>query len=671
MKYLRILTFSLCFLMVACSPHHTKHQGIGDALLSRGAEDSSTKLLRSDPGYIQWLIQQSFLYKAREANLLVSGTSLAWRQSGSRVNHWPLLEKASTWLYLSPKNILPHRSHSSALAMLSQASMVATLQQKGLSLYLSDILESNSVWTSKVSLQGDTSLSSENSSPPISYDIAQSVGNKQDLMALHSLLRQTGSKPQNTLRPQLLGTDILPASTALGPDFFLAARGHKDYIGTYAMIEIAPHDWSLLPDMHEDWQCQALTQNQHEALAQKGIIPRRMTRDNRSFSHLQNTPSTFKSGWAATGPVRGVDGNLRRWVYAYANNPMQAILHWNDPSANAKRILSASIINNTGILGLPLVGLCLKDLYGFEPESAEPTTTASPDNSNQSVPKNSIFQTEPMLTVAKSLAHEIRSYGGWSWLREALPTPQLRKFMQSSEHRSSGPDFFTSKLGKTMQEALAQRQAGLLHNYFDEILQCTIDSTRFAHILPNLEQGNQQNPDLPQSSSIADIRFATTFFASQSGLVFFPTESLMSLALSLSHKYSAEQQMYAQGYDTLSIPTLQKNIMTLPDFAPWREQHNIATAQLIARLPSSASALTLLSSLENNYLLTVSNFSEGAIQEEIPLPDYVGPKTSQIQELAHVPSVPEQDNLLFKETDVWTITLKIPAKSCRIFIITP
>ncbi|MFI3270849.1 MAG: hypothetical protein R3Y11_01925 [Pseudomonadota bacterium] len=675
---------TLCFV-TACAPHQApQHETHHYTTFSQRSDTDATSLLRADPGYIQWLVQQSLLYNAKEYIQLVSGTNLTWQNNGYERNHMSLLEKSSMWIDIHARKIMNTEAKSSALAMLSSPTIIAALQKKGISLYLSDIVESDSLWSyNTVDQKRSATLPTNAPSTPISYALAHTVGAEQELMALQTRLRQVAPHEPSTRHSlQLLGTDIIPASTGLGPDFFLAARGHKEYIGAYAMIEIAPSDWHLLPQIQEDWQCEALTVAQEKLLVQKGVIPLALERDRLGQKDTQPStasPQQHSQNWAATGTIRGVDGNLRRWIYAYAQSPSQAILHWNDPSGLAKRIFSASIIKNTGTLAIPLVGLSLQDLYGFTPSLREVATSSTVTNAIKTECTKDISP-EPMFTVATALAHEIRAYGGWSWLRQALPNPVVHKLMDVN----SGPDFFTSKVGELAWHAVQTGQASPLHTYFDTLLGYDLDCTRLVHMMPNTARKALQDTDIVDNMSAQDDMLIRNFVATQSGLIMVPDESLMGMGAA-SH---ACNQNLTHG--NISATSLQKSILAMPDTS-WRQQHRIATAKLIARLPSSDNTLMLLSEIpqdnehgmptatsssrtasvvKKSYFLTITNFSKHDIQETIEANTLFPQHISEIIELSFDKySIPTMQSML-REGDRDNILFEIPAKKCRIFIIT-
>lgn len=700
--------FLLC-LIQACQTTRTSNtkQSTNDSLHTQA---NPTELLRADPGYIQWLVQQSFLHEAKELSLMVSASSLLWRQNGYDVQTGPLLEKSSMWLDVYPKQLIGNIDNnefssgvSTVLATLSTPTIIASLQAKGLSLYLSDITESESVWMYNTSAQSQDIKRKKSTNTAISHKIATRLGSEKDIENLRNLLRQSIDIPQpmqvqkNLL---LLGTDIVSSSTGLGPDFFLAARGHKDYIGAYAMVEIPPQAWDLLPTVHEDWQCVALTASQIDALAQKGLVPQSLER-HKSFilNTKPDSPQTEKYSWAATGTIRGVDGNARRWIYAFADNPTQAILQWSDPSALAQRILNSSIIKNTGILAMPLVGLDLEDFYGLAP-SIKNSINDILEGTSQNQQR---LNPEPMLSAAKALAHQVRMYGGWSWLRHPLDMPTMQAFMRNPSQSASGPDFFASHMGELVKDAIHSQQTIELQNYFDDLIKHHIDSTRLAHTMPDLstvsklshtsELLGMSHKDSEKLANAADALFISQFMAAQSGLLFFPAKSVMSLAACLhANDSTSSQSSVVQNHplnkNIININDLQNSIVSMPSLAMLRQAANFATAKVMARLPSSSSSLMILSAVDDNnnqkkqYLMTASNFSNHDVVEKVHMHELFPYTTYSLYEIdtnykyggtRYIFPVNTDSSGKFsvkEDTKVkGDFELTLSPKSCRIFIV--
>ena len=121
-------------------------------------------------------------------------------------------------------------------------------------------------------------------------------------------------------------------------------------------------------------------------------------------------------GWAVTGEVRGADGKPRRWLYRYAGNVLRPVLLWQDPSGQARRVLSAAVIRHTGLQQQTLAGLHLEAVMGLD---------VPPDGGAPS-PRD---QLAPGLEALDALAREIHRYGGWAMQADILP-PSLTPLIQ-------------------------------------------------------------------------------------------------------------------------------------------------------------------------------------------------------------------------------------------------
>jgi hypothetical protein len=331
-----------------------------------------------------------------------------------------------------------------------------------------------------------------------------------------------------------LGGDLLPAATGAGPDFFLAARAFRDYSGLYCLVEVPKPYWELLPDSAVDgplkqnppvapeeavslpvsgasagsgsadggdaWKLEPLLPEAARALEEAGFIPAALRQEN-----LRYLPP---SGWAATGRVRGVDGNLRRWIYRYFFEPGRPTLNWADPGGGARLILNGSVIRQVGIFGGVLSGYSVQPFIGLE---KVPDAPARPEGTapGAQAPAGEIPSDIYALAAEASgnLARQTRSYGGWSWLRDELPLPLLRALLRD------GPDFaLDSVTSPGAEHALLTGKAELLNFMLDEALAEGVDFRRLAHksvgteglsyLLPHLQYLIGQ-ADAPASGRLA------------------------------------------------------------------------------------------------------------------------------------------------------------------------
>ena len=407
---------------------------------------------RADPAYLQYLERQSMLAKSSEMAKVVSGSELAWR--GGAGGPDGLLSHADTWLLVHPLTLLTS-SRNTAFNQLAGSSTMPIMREIGAKgLYVAPIQGNGALWA-------ENAPAVNTGDDVVQYDFSRIAGSDQQYRRLMSSLIDNQA---------LLGSDLIPAATGLGPDFFLAARNVREYPGVYCMVEIPETLWKLLPDVTSEWGYAALGQSQVEALNSQGLLPKAM-RDEVS-------PLARMGGWAATGPVRGVDGNNYRWVYRYYQSPEFAVLNWEDPSQSAHRILSGSAVRQVGLQGQALVGLRFEAFQGLE---------AAPGGS-----RANSFSVEPARTASASMSREIQRYGGWSWVRDDdLPLNSVRDYL------NAGVDFmFDSVFSPAVEHALLTGDASLARFMADEALRLNIDMRRLVHAMPAQDGINYSLPYL-------------------------------------------------------------------------------------------------------------------------------------------------------------------------------
>ncbi|MDL2316809.1 hypothetical protein LJC59_07010, partial [Desulfovibrio sp. OttesenSCG-928-A18] len=417
-------------------------------------KEESTRMPRADPAYMQYLERQSMLGQSYNMAQVVSGSELAWRESASSGTPDAMLGFADNWLFVHPLTIL-NSTRNSTFSQLTDATTWPLLREAGIKgIYVAPIQGGGALWA-KERRTVDTG------EDVVQYSFSKAAGSEDQYKRLMgSIIDNHG----------LLGSDLVPAATGLGPDFFLAARGVREYPGIYCMVEIPEKDWTSLPAVAAEWEGTVLNQAQVAELSSKGFLPKAM-RDEVS-------PLGRSGGWAATGQIRGVDGNYHRWVYRYYHTPYYAVLNWEDPSQTAHRILSGSAVRQVGLQGQALLGLRFEAFQGLEAAPA-------------GVQGNS-FSIEPALTAAASLSRELRRYGGWSWVRDDdLPLTSVSDFLRS------GVDFIhDSAFSPASEHALLTGDATLLRYMADELIRLGIDTRRLVHTTPAQDGLNYSLPHL-------------------------------------------------------------------------------------------------------------------------------------------------------------------------------
>ena len=417
--------------------------------------EESTAMPRADPAYLQYLERQAMLAKSSEMARVVSGSELAWRSSASHGSPDQMLNYADTWISINPLTVLSS-GRSSTFEQLTDSTLWSILREASIKgMYVSPVRSSGAAWA-KERKGRDTG------EDIVLYEFSGVAGKDNHYQRLISSIIDHSA---------LLGSDMIPAATGLGPDFFLAARNVREYPGIYCMVDIPEALWTNLPEVTSDWEGVALSQGQIDALNAKGLLPKAM-RDEVS-------PLARSGGWAATGKIRGVDGNNRRWVYRYYQNPQYAVLNWEDPSQTAHRILSGSAVRQVGLQGQALIGLRFEAFQGLEPAPEQRGNASS-------------FSVEPALSAAQSMSREIRRYGGWSWMRDDdLPLPAVNEFLRA------GTDFiFDSAFSPAGEHALLTGDAGFARFMADEVLRLRIDTRRLVHTLPTQDGINYTLPHL-------------------------------------------------------------------------------------------------------------------------------------------------------------------------------
>lgn len=445
----RCLLFLLLFALAACSGKRPPRDTAAPGAESGQGTVVSTGARRADPGYLQYLERLSMLGNQTELARVVSGSQLAWMKPGDTPFPDPLLGLADTWLAINPLTMLPEGKKSVFATLASPQSWQVIGRAKVGGVYLSPVNGAGGLWAynRKASSKGDD---------VIQYSFSESAGTEEEYFRLLS--------SANTNK-KLLGLDLTPATTGMGPDFFLAARFHRQYTGLYCMIEVPPQLWPALPPVSDQWRGEALSDGQTAELTQQGFLPKALVQDyfpgSQGNSQASGQTNARAGGWAATGEIHGVDGAARRWVYRFHGSPDRPVLNWEDPSATARRVLSGSAIRSVGMLGGALVGMRLEGLYGLDAAPAMPQKRFNP---------------APADGAAVALSREVRRYGGWSWLVDEIPLSQVAALMPK------GPDFFLDHIfSPAVEHALLTGSTQLLEHLTDDALILGLDMRRFVH----------------------------------------------------------------------------------------------------------------------------------------------------------------------------------------------
>jgi trehalose synthase len=299
----------------------------------------------TDAAYVDWLVRSSMLAQAAELARGLSGTATLWHRRFAQPDGRAAVEKAPVWLTTYPVSMLA-REGVSFLGALADPELWAILSSVGVT----------AVHTGPVKLSGGLdgwlrTPSVDGNFDRISTAIDPVLGTTEEF---RDLVRAAGDVGGTVI------DDLIPGHTGSGPDFRLAEMAHSDYPGLYHLVEVAPEHWSLLPAVAPGASPVNLDVEQEAALRDAGYIVGPLQRV------LFYEPGVKETNWSATGPVLGVDGVRRRWVYLHMFKSGQPQLSWLDPSFAAARLVAGDIAHSLTTLGSRGMRLDANGFLGVE-----------------------------------------------------------------------------------------------------------------------------------------------------------------------------------------------------------------------------------------------------------------------------------------------------------------
>ena len=356
--------------------------------------------------YINFLEQQSMLFQADQEANKISGMAVQWQDDFSQPKPAQVVKQASVWLLFYPGSVIT-KSGASVIGTWADTQFWQAAHDVGVTLLHTDPVQraggiSGTSFTPTIDGWFDR----------ISLDIAPELGTEADFKQLVSVAGQQGA---------VVGSDLVPLHSGLGPDFRLAEMADKQYPGLYDMVEIQQKDWGLLPNVADPNGTALVPQDAAVQLKEKGYIPGLI------HSADADPQAATWSGWSATPPVVGVDGKTRRWVYLHVFKPPQPTFNWLDPSNAAQRVQFGDSGRNIVDRGVKLLRLDADTFLGLEPQ---PNNTIAQD-----------YLTPLANNSTAELAFAIRKLGGFSYQEFAAPLTQMKQFAPNGPDLSY--DFFT------------------------------------------------------------------------------------------------------------------------------------------------------------------------------------------------------------------------------------
>ncbi|SIN70090.1 trehalose synthase [Halodesulfovibrio marinisediminis DSM 17456] len=431
-KYILLLVGLLMILSGCSAPK------VGSSNASSGLSMETEIMGRANPGYVQWLEKQAMLNASEKLSTVVSGTNLFWLGPYEKPRVDMMLKIAPVWVTFDAARTI---SASSVLLALQSDSYLRTMQELGIrGIHITSMRENGVIWgspTEQRQLGDDT----------VSYNFSKGFGNEK---GFNTFLRKANKQGI------IVGDTVIPFATGRGADYFLTVRGVESYKGLYCMVEVPRELWKHLPEITTRARAVSVDENSLKALRRARVLPPPLVRESLDISL---TPLN----WYATDVVKGLDGNSRRFVYLGYGSEARPVLNWSDPSKAAQRLISGSLIQEIGLLHVAMTSVRVSPLYGLEP------SYPNADMSGFGVGDTAV-------QAARDIAQEARRYGGWTFLEDNLPLPDIKAATEG------GVDFaLNHALSTSAQYAYATGDASLLRQSLYTILQMGIDPKRFIN----------------------------------------------------------------------------------------------------------------------------------------------------------------------------------------------
>ncbi|MCR2802106.1 maltose alpha-D-glucosyltransferase [Microbacterium sp. zg-Y818] len=305
----------------------------------------------TNPSYVEWLVRQSMLKDADVLARQLAGQPAMWRNPYARPDARRAIAATDVWFTAYPISLVT-RPGQSFLAALGDDELWSVFERIGI----------NAVHTGPVKRAGGIAGWRETPSVDghfdrISTEIDPAFGTEEEFRALCDAADGHGGSVID---------DIVPGHTGKGADFRLAEMGFKDYPGIYHMVEIAPEDWGLLPDVPEGVDSVNLDLATEQELAERGYIIGALQRV------IFYTPGVKETNWSATAPVIGPDGITRRWVYLHYFKQGQPSINWLDPTFAGMRLVIGDALHSLGELGTSALRLDANGFLGVEKTAGGP-----------------------------------------------------------------------------------------------------------------------------------------------------------------------------------------------------------------------------------------------------------------------------------------------------------
>ena len=409
----------------------------------RGGEPDGT-----NPDYVAWLRHHSMLQDARDLSVQLTGQGSMWQNPFARPDPKAAVSTAPVWFTAYPISFVT-RPGQSFLGTLADPDLWRVFSDIGIrAVHTGPVKRAGGIWG------WDPTPSVDGHFDRISTAIDQAFGTEDDFRRMC----QVAADHDGTIID-----DIVPGHTGKGPDFRLAEMNVDDYPGIYHMVQVAPEDWHLLPEVPPGRDSANLDTEAEEALAKAGYIIGRLQRV------IFHDPGVKDTNWSATREVVGPDGVTRRWVYLHYFKEGQPSINWLDPTFAGMRLVIGDALHSLGDLGSGALRLDANGFLGVE-KSAEGLPAWS--------------EGHPLSEAANQLiASMVRKMGGFTFQELNLTVDDIRITSEAGADLSY--DFVNRP---AYHHALATADTEFLRLTLNIALESGVAAASLVHALQNHDE---------------------------------------------------------------------------------------------------------------------------------------------------------------------------------------
>src|SRR5579875_3121180 len=264
--------------------------------LVRTPREAEGDSVATNPRYVEWLVSSSMLADANAIAKQLSGTEHMFQNPFAHPAPRAALSRASVWFTAYPLSFVT-REGQSFLAGLADQLLWDAFSTIGIdAVHTGPVKKAGGLtgWRQTPSVDGHFDR--------ISMEVDPDFGSEDDFRRLCLTAEDHDG---------VIIDDIVPGHTGKGADFRLAELAYQDYPGIYHMVCVPPTDWHLLPDVPAGRDSVNLSAEAEMGLERAGYIIGRLQRVIFYEAGVKET------NWSVTGPVTGLDGVVRRWVYLH------------------------------------------------------------------------------------------------------------------------------------------------------------------------------------------------------------------------------------------------------------------------------------------------------------------------------------------------------------------